>query len=66
LSGLAATLREAEPGTRVSLVLEDGEEIAGALGEVSGETVDLDDEGRQIDLAQVKRLRLDFSSTPTE
>lgn len=64
MSGLAATLREAEPGTRVRLVLEDGSEVAGALGRVNDETVDLDDGDQQIELRQVKRMNLEFSSTP--
>jgi hypothetical protein len=61
MSGLAATLREAEPGTRVRLVMEDGSEVAGALGRVNGETVDLDDQ--HIELRNVKRMNLEFSST---
>ncbi len=64
MSGLAATLREAEPGTRVRLEMEDGSEVAGALGRVNGETVDLDDGDQQIELRQVKRMNLEFSSTP--
>jgi hypothetical protein len=64
MSGLAATLREAEPGTRVRLVMEDGSEVAGALRRVNGETVDLDDGDQQIELRQVKRVNLEFSSTP--
>jgi hypothetical protein len=64
MSGLAATLREAEPGTRVRLVMEDGSEVAGALGRVNDETVDLDDGDQQIELRQVKRMNLEFSSTP--
>jgi hypothetical protein len=62
MSGLAATLREAEPGTRVRLVMEDGSEVAGALGRVDDETVDLDDGDQHIELRNVKRMNLEFSS----
>jgi len=65
LSGIAATLQEAEPGTKVSLMLDDGEEVAGSLVEVSGETVDLGD-ARRVELNHVKRLRLDFSSAQAD
>ena len=64
MSGLAATLREAEPGTRVRLMMEDGSVVAGAFGRVDGETVDLDDGDQQIELGKVKRMNLEFSSTP--
>jgi hypothetical protein len=64
MSGLAATLREAEPGTRVRLVMEDGSEVAGALGRVDDETVDLDDGDQHIELRNVKRMNLEFSSPP--
>jgi hypothetical protein len=56
VSGLAATLRTAEPGTRVLLLLDDGSERSGALRSVKGETVDLD--GERVELARVKRVRL--------
>jgi hypothetical protein len=62
VSGLAATLRAAEPGTRVRLLLDDGREVTGALRGVNGETVDLDE--MRIELGQVKSIRLEFSSTP--
>ncbi|MGH2982507.1 MAG: hypothetical protein ACRDKV_10760 [Solirubrobacterales bacterium] len=62
MSGLAATLREAEPGTRVRLILVDGSEVSGALRGVNGETVDLDK--GSFELRQVKRLRLDLSTAP--
>jgi hypothetical protein len=64
MSGLAATLRQAEPGTRVRLVMDDGSEVAGALGRVNGETVDLDDGDQHIELRNVKRMNLEFSSPP--
>jgi hypothetical protein len=62
LTGIAATLREAEPGTKVRVVLEDGREITGALRAVDGESVDIDE--WRVDLRQVKRLNLEFSSAP--
>lgn len=62
MSGLAATLRAADPGTRVRLLLEDGREVSGALRGVNGETVDLD-KGR-VELGQVKRIRLEFRPAP--
>ena len=60
MSGLAATLRAADPGTRVKLVLDDGREVGGSLRGVSGETVDLDEE--KVELRKVKRLCLEFGS----
>jgi hypothetical protein len=60
MSGLAATLREAEPGTRVRLVLDDGREVTGALRGVNGETVDLDE--THVELGRVRRLKLEFGS----
>ena len=57
MSALAATLREAEPGTRVRLLLKDGKVVSGTLLSVNGESVDLDDNGEmRIDLSEVKRL----------
>ena len=65
MSALAATLREAEPGTKVRLVLKNGREVSGTLRSVNGESVDLDDGGEtRVDLSQVKRLNLEFSSAP--
>ena len=61
MSGLAATLRASEPGTRVLLTLDDGREIVGALGEVNGETVDVDE--TRVELRKVKRLRLEFGAS---
>jgi hypothetical protein len=63
LSGLAETLREAEPGTKVRLVLKDGQEVAGTFSGINGESVSLDDGQRRIELKQVKRLYLDFGSS---
>ena len=60
MSGLAATLREAEPGTRVRLVLDDGREITGALRDVDDETVDIDE--TRVELRRVRRLKLEFGS----
>jgi hypothetical protein len=63
MSALAATLREAEPGTRVRLLLKDGAVISGTLLSVNGESVDLENGGAtRIDLRNVKRLKLEFSS----
>jgi hypothetical protein len=62
VSGLAATLREAELGTRVRLVLDDGREITGALRGVNDETVDLDE--IRVELRRVRRLKLEFGSAP--
>jgi hypothetical protein len=60
MSGLAATLREAELGTRVHLLLDDGEIVSGALRGVNGEWVELGD--MRIELRRVKRLKLQFGS----
>ncbi len=60
MSGLAATLLAADPGTRVRLVLEDGSEVSGELGTVNGETVEVD--GKSVELKTVKRLRLQFGA----
>jgi hypothetical protein len=62
MSGLAATLREAELGTRVHLLLDDGETVTGMLRGVNGESVDIDD--MRVELRRVKRLRLQFSAVP--
>jgi hypothetical protein len=64
LNGLAATLREAEPGIKVRLVFEDGSEVAGALRGVNSESVDLGEGKKRIELSHVKRLNLEFSSAP--
>jgi len=60
MSGLAATLRAADPGTRVRLVLDDGSEVSGELGAVNGETVEVD--GTSVELKTVKRLGLEFGA----
>jgi hypothetical protein len=60
VSGLAATLRAADPGTRVKLTLDDGREVGGSLRGVKGETVDLDE--ARVELHKVKRLCLEFGS----
>jgi len=60
VSGLAATLRAADPGTRVKLVLDDGSEVGGSLRGVNGETVDLDE--TRVELRKVKRLCIEFGS----
>ncbi len=63
MSALAATLREAEPGTKVRLMMRDGGEVTGTLRAVNGESVDLDDDGEmRVDLSDVKRINLEFSS----
>jgi hypothetical protein len=63
MSALAATLREAEPGTRVRLLLKDGAVVSGTLLSVNGESVELDGNGEtRIDLDQVKRLKLEFGA----
>jgi hypothetical protein len=64
VSNLAATLREAEPGIRVRLVLDDGSEVAGVLRGVDGDVVELDEGATRVDLRRVKRVNLDFSSVP--
>jgi hypothetical protein len=61
MSGLAATLREADPGTRLRLVLKDGEEVTGTLLSVNGESVTLDG-GDLVQLERVKRLYLEFGA----
>jgi hypothetical protein len=67
MSALAATLREAEPGTRVKLLLKDGAVVSGSLLSVNGESVELDDDGElRVDLADVKRLKLEFGSKSGE
>jgi hypothetical protein len=60
VSGLAETLREAEPGMTVSLLLDDGSEISGTLRGVNGDGVDVDE--TTVELRRVKRVKLQFSS----
>ena len=63
-TGLAATLREAGPGVVVCFELADGNEVTGAVGALEGDRVKLEGGGREVDLRQVKRVRLEFSSAP--
>jgi hypothetical protein len=60
-TGLGATLREAGPGIRVRFELADGDQVAGAVGSIEGDQVDLDD-GKRVDLRLVKRVSIEFSS----
>ena len=60
MSGLAATLRAAEAGTHVRLLLTDGSEVSGELRGVHEETVDIG--GKAVELQMVKRLGLEFGS----
>ena len=60
MSGLEATLREAEPGMRVSLLLDDGSEVSGILGHVNAEVVDVD--RMTVELRRVKRVKVQFST----
>jgi hypothetical protein len=64
MTGLAAALRETEPGIKIRLVLQDGREVAGAFRSVNGETVDLGNGNQRIELRDVKRVNLEFSSAP--
>jgi hypothetical protein len=66
MSGLAATLREAEPGTRLRLKMRDGSEVAGALADVNGESIGLDDGRTRIELKKVARIKLEFGSVPKQ
>jgi hypothetical protein len=65
MSGLAATLREAQPGTMVRLELKDGREVAGAIRGVNGESVSLEGSKKGIELRKVRRVILEFSSAPS-
>jgi hypothetical protein len=64
MSGLAATLRETDPGTRVRIEMRDGSEVSGRVAEVSGESVSLDDGGGVVELDQVRRVVLEYGETP--
>jgi hypothetical protein len=64
MTGLAAALRETEPGIKIRLLLQDGREVAGAFHGVNGETVDLGNGDQRIELRDVKRVNLEFSSAP--
>jgi hypothetical protein len=61
-TGLAATMREIEPGTQIRLLLRDGEEIAGEFDGVSGGTIGLD-RGSHVDMDDVKRLYVAYGET---
>jgi hypothetical protein len=64
MSGLAATLRQIDPGTRVRMEMRDGSEVSGTVGDVNGESVSLDDGGGMVELAQVRRICLEFGEAP--
>ena len=59
--GLAATLREVEPGTPIRLLLRDGDEVSGDFDGVSEGTIGLGDGRRRVGLEEVKRLHLAYS-----
>ena len=61
MSGLAATLRMADPGTRVRFKMRDGSEVAGELSDVNGESIGLDD-GQRVELRKVARIRLEYGA----
>ena len=65
MSGLAATLRETDPGTKVRLQMRDGSEVAGTMGDVKGESVSLSDGGGKVELKQVRRVVLEYGEAPT-
>jgi hypothetical protein len=60
MSGLAATLRQTDPGTRVRLEMRDGSEVSGTVRDVNGESVSLDNGGGVVELRQVRRVVLEF------
>jgi hypothetical protein len=66
MSGLAATLREIDPGTKVRLEMRDGSEMSGTVANVSGESVSLDNGGGVVELRQVRRVVLEFGETPKQ
>ena len=66
MSGLAATLRQTDPGTRVRLEMRDGSEVSGRVAQVDGETVSLDNGGGVVELRQVRRVVLEFGETPKQ
>ena len=66
MSGLAATLREIDPGTKVRMEMRDGSEVSGTIGDVNGESVALNDGGEVVELRQVRRVVLEFGETPTQ
>jgi hypothetical protein len=66
MSGLAATLREIDPGTKVRIEMRDGSEISGTVARVNGESVSLDDGGGVVELRKVRRICLEFGETPKQ
>lgn len=66
MSGLATTLRETDPGTRVRMEMRDGSEVSGTIGEVNGESVVLKDGGGVVELRQVRRVVLEYGETPKQ
>ena len=64
MSGLAATLRETDPGTKVRLEMRDGSEVSGTIGDVNGESVALSNGGGVVELRQVRRVVLEFGEAP--
>ncbi len=65
MSGLAATLRETEPGTRVRLQMRDGSEVTGTIGDVDDESVSLDG-GGEVELKRVRRIVLEYGEAPPQ
>jgi hypothetical protein len=65
MSGLAATLRETDPGTKVRLEMRDGSEVSGTVADVNGESVSLDG-GGVVELRQVRRVVIEFGDKPTQ
>jgi hypothetical protein len=66
MSGLAATLRETDPGTKVRMEMRDGSEVSGTIGDIHGESVALKDGGGVVELRQVRRIVLEFGEAPAE
>ena len=66
MSGLAATLRETDPGTKVRMEMRDGSEVSGTIGDINGESVALKDGGGVVELRQVRRIVLEFGEAPAE
>jgi hypothetical protein len=66
MSGLAATLRETDPGTKVRMEMRDGSEVSGTIGDIEGESVALKDGGGVVELRQVRRIVLEFGEAPAE
>ena len=66
MSGLAATLRQTDPGTKVRLEMRDGSEVSGTVAQVNGESVSLDNGRGVVELRQVRRIVLEFGQTPKQ